>query len=481
MSTARKLPDNVSSLLGKYEVRAQRYCLRETNLPIELMLEGSKYQIVNISESGCCFETDKDLEDGSIYQDVSISFNESDSIYKGRAEIVWKVESGSKFKYGLALASEHLDEGILRALEEIFSLKTEINNNLDGYLGLPDDFLSLVYELRTYLTNVKENVDELEERIHSAANSVKKSYLKAAEMVLGNDVVPKIRDYSIRLHAIDKKLTDENQRTLAKEVFRRELHDFFKSGSFINRAWQKPRGYAGDYVMMNQIYENTFEGQTLFAKLIHKWGVNETSSLSVRYRKDYLIDKIKHAKSITGPVIVGSVACGPAREICDFLEQIQPEKSSNYTFVLMDQDKEALLSAKRRLNNIKFKRGVISEIILLPISVKSILEGSAVANELKGIKFNLLYTAGLYDYLTQPVAKFLTKELYSWVDIKGELIVGNFHPDNPTHTISEYAADWSLIHRNEDDMYDLVDGLKYSSKKVQVDEVGIDLFLEVNR
>jgi hypothetical protein len=106
------------------------------------------------------------------------------------------------------------------------------------------------------------------------------------------------------------------------------------------------------------------------------------------------------------------------------------------------------------------------------------LEGAEEAQILEHFNFDMMYSAGLYDYLYQPVAQVLTQILCKSVK-EGLVIIGNFHPSNPTKTISELVADWRLIHRTEADMMDLVPDSSVKSKVLHKDDLGIDLFLEI--
>lgn len=79
-------------------------------------------------------------------------------------------------------------------------------------------------------------------------------------------------------------------------------------------------------------------------------------------------------------------------------------------------------------------------------------------------KFDLIYSAGLYDYLRYGGAKKLTKNLFDLLNPAGTLIVGNFSPANPLDLRfpMEYLYDWMLIYRDESEMYRLADSVPES-------------------
>jgi chemotaxis methyl-accepting protein methylase len=233
---------------------------------------------------------------------------------------------------------------------------------------------------------------------------------------------------------------------------------------------------------MNQIYRNSYEGTSLYSKIIHKYATDETSSRSVRHRKEYLINKFKEiGLEKKSHISICSVACGPGKEIIDFVKTCSVEDLSRFNFVLMDQDLEALMNVKRNLQRVMLSRGVEINFSLLQISVRDFLEESLALRPLEKKQFEMVYSAGLYDYLSQPLAKTLTNELIKLVRKDGQLVIGNFHPANPTKAISEFLADWSLIHRDEKAMIDLVPELHQSDVSLNKDEEGIELFLNIKK
>ena len=329
---------------------------------------------------------------------------------------------------------------------------------------------------------LKDKCEAFEKVNYIQSLEAKNASLQIALKVFGEPAIEQIKKYAHTLDAALKNIENKNTRKVYGDYFRKHLGDYFVDASFTGRAFFKPRGYAGDYEMMNQIYRNVAEGQTLFEKIIHLYGINEASSVSVRLRKEYLKRKLKNllkqSVSTGQKMTVGTLACGPAREILEFLSEENPEHLKNLTFVLMDQDHHALLNSRRNILKVVTQRELTCEVYFLPLSVKQILDDSEESEVLKAANFDLLYTAGLYDYLTQPVAKNLTTKISKSVVTGGELIIGNFHPDNPTKTISDLVADWRLIHRNKEQMADLISAADFKKSEFYLDEIGIDLFIE---
>lgn len=458
-------------------VRSKRYGEISNRLQLDFEIGQFRFKVLNISESGAAIVGPSGLSKDEIHSFRCVSG--SHQLENGTCRLAWSRPADDGLTmYGVAFASGHLREGFIEALDHFANLGAQVEESVSLHARLDEEFVILTQRVKAYLTTTKKYVDELEERISIYSLGAKEAYDRAMELQFEPVFVDRLKSFGRDLDKYLCKVTDKALRKICVDYFRNEVGQFYTASAFIGRANRKPQGYAGDYEMMNQIYRNSFEGGSLFSKLMHKYGINEHSSLSVRYRKNYLIDKITTLSAPKEQFFVGSLACGPAREVVDFLKQVDPAVSSKYTFVLMDQDMDALLNAKRNISDVILARGLKCETIFAPLSVRSVLEQTEESQFLQNVKFDFLYTAGLYDYLTQPVAKALSMTLFESVKPGGMFIIGNFHPDNPTKTISELVADWRLIHRSDDQMLDLVPDHMAASKKLHYDDQKIDLFLE---
>jgi extracellular factor (EF) 3-hydroxypalmitic acid methyl ester biosynthesis protein len=86
---------------------------------------------------------------------------------------------------------------------------------------------------------------------------------------------------------------------------------------------------------------------------------------------------------------------------------------------------------------------------------------------------------GLFDYLTMPVARAVLARLYDLLEPGGVLLVGNFHPSNPSRVYMEYWGDWKLLYRNEESMLELAQDLPGASASIGFDETRCQMFLRV--
>jgi hypothetical protein len=234
------------------------------------------------------------------------------------------------------------------------------------------------------------------------------------------------------------------------------------------RAFEKPRGYAGDAELLDLIYGlRPVPAETSsIGAAIYGFAVQAPPAMAVRVRRNILADKIDQvAEQIENPRIL-AVACGHLREA---------QKSAAVAagrvgeFFALDQDKTSLETVDCE----QTPRGIT------PVygSVKSILKGEMVFGEL-----DLVYSTGLYDYLPQPVAIDLTSRLFGMLSPGGRLILANLLPDFAGLGYMETFMGWPMIYRNDAEMADVASGLpveQVAGQQVYRDSHEHVVFLEV--
>ena len=293
------------------------------------------------------------------------------------------------------------------------------------------------------------------------------------------------------LHA-QSKLLDEQSIQLAHGYASSALMPILIACPLHRRAYEKPLGYAGDYRMMELYFARDLVGETLFGRFLHTIAQGYSLGRAVIAREALMRDAVRAAAASPGlgPVRVLSVAAGPALELRRFLREGAPLGRS-LQLVLLDQDEGALEIAYRRLQRILVEglRGEASgpsvTVECLHFSVKQLLTPRTLeeVEVFEGVLANLdlIYTAGLYDYLPEPVAKRLTRLLYSRLRPGGRLLMGNLMETPDSTWIMEYVLGWHLLYRTEESMLRLAEGLSPAPERVAVvhDATGRSLFLDV--
>jgi extracellular factor (EF) 3-hydroxypalmitic acid methyl ester biosynthesis protein len=301
---------------------------------------------------------------------------------------------------------------------------------------------------------------------------------------LAPSVLASIDTLRERLLEVAARVAPEHRPAHAS-IIRRQLHPLFLCAPFAFRTYQKPLGYAGDYEMMNMIHRNTFEGETLFAKLVHYWLVNQYPAISVRNRIAHMQAKlvqetVRRVQQKKAARIL-NVGCGPAREVQQFISDYPFADQAEFT--LIDFDSETLNYVNRALHEAKNKHDRKTAIELVQMSVTKLLKGSAGrAYPVLAKQFDLIYCGGLFDYFPDETCKQFVEMFYRQLAPGGLVVVANMDDRVPFKHMQEYLLDWHLIYRDNQRMAALVpDNAQPSDWKVIAEQVAVNLFLEVRK
>ena len=215
-----------------------------------------------------------------------------------------------------------------------------------------------------------------------------------------------------------------------------ELFAIAHQDPYSHRAFNKPRGYAGDAVMMDYVYAGVAaEGTTDLGKAVFTGTTRGSMGLSVLFRRQLLTACINEVASSRCDFKILSVASGHCREIEGSL-LANPALAKAGRLVAFDQDEESCETVKR--DYVQYPVDVVCA------SVRRLLAGGDSALG----KFDLIYSAGLFDYLTDPVAEKLVSALVAMLKPGGKLLVGNFAPSSCGRGYMELFLDWKLIYRD---------------------------------
>lgn len=204
---------------------------------------------------------------------------------------------------------------------------------------------------------------------------------------------------------------------------------------YARRAMEKPRGYAGDAVMLDYIYRPQPISASVVGLAMHRATTGLSSAKSILWRRDYLAKQITSAMERVSPTQILAVASGHMREL-DFIPLLQKREALEITAV--DLDQMALKECMQSYPGIDIR----------PIHSSAVTIRRAKLPE----TFHLVYCAGLFDYLNEATSEFLLAQLYRQILPSGLLCVSNFTPQNHGRGFMEGFMDWSLILRNEQDL-----------------------------
>jgi extracellular factor (EF) 3-hydroxypalmitic acid methyl ester biosynthesis protein len=296
------------------------------------------------------------------------------------------------------------------------------------------------------------------ERFHSALAAAPVS---ARPPVLRGHLQEAIEDIREEFAALAEGLDSETY-TRRKALCAELLHPLLAESPFLRRALEKPLGYAGDFEMMNMLYRDPWEGETPLGRALNVCFTNESAAIANKNRIAYL-DKLIREKAGNASLRIASIGCGPAKEI-EVLLADAPEFAPRLNVSLVDQEELALDQCARTIPTARRCKAGLRELL------HDDWPGP-------GECFDLIYSAGMFDYLGDGLFVAVTRKLFQVLAPGGELVIGNVAAHNPSRWIMEYFADWCLIHRTPTELVELGARSSGTQPWVDAEPSGINLFL----
>jgi extracellular factor (EF) 3-hydroxypalmitic acid methyl ester biosynthesis protein len=397
--------------------------------------------------------------------------------YEGSVVVRRVSEAGEDLVLGVELQPGVLDLGDIYRRAERHTFAERLHAVDRDLLSneIPGELKAWVADARTYLETAKQFLDGEERALAVLDLHTRQERLAQYLDESGPLILARMEAASQELGRIVGPLPAERH-PACRAFVRKHLLPLLIESPLLRRTYEKPLGYAGDYEMMNMLYRSHGEGPSLFAKALNVYGARTPAAQANINRVAYLGSLIRAAVSTSGArrVRVASVGCGPAREIQALLEQ-SPELGPRLDVSLIDQENHAITYCERTLGPLAAQTD--ARLHLIRESVRRLLMTRQLSTTLG--RCDLIYSAGLFDYLSLRSFQALLGALYDALSRGGLLAVGNIASHNPTKWFMEYCLDWFLIHRSRDELLALGAQLEPSPARLWVDSepLGVNLFL----
>lgn len=235
------------------------------------------------------------------------------------------------------------------------------------------------------------------------------------------------------LHELKARLSVDEWRAIIAGPDAAALRSIAHECPYSRRGFAKPRGYAGDAVLLDYIYgsapvpdETTPRGRAILA-----WMRRESTGFSsVRWRRDHFAGRLDAlAARVTRPR-VAVIAGGHFREG----QRSQAVRAGAFGALhVLDQDPLSLdvVAAEQAQDGVT----------PVPASVRDLVTGKCSIDGM-----DMIYAAGLYDYLADRLAARLTAQLFSALRPGGSLVVANFTRMMEDGWMEAFM-DWWLLYR----------------------------------
>jgi SAM-dependent methyltransferase len=315
---------------------------------------------------------------------------------------------------------------------------------------------------------------------------MKKISKNLSSEIMEDQVHRKFEEFSSFLKTISKKNLSEYKEkffeqidiiseTINQSPNRKELEEeFFQICSGIDkslmhkRTREKPLGYAGDFQLIDWIYtqKTTTNGKgKLFDLLFHSY----EAAQSVRNRKEYFKNKcLSLANNKKKQINILNLGCGSCRDVLETFQE--STNGCKLFFHCIDHEPKAITSAKKLLSHNKAHDNVL-------------LETTNVFHIHTDKKYDLIWSAGLFDYLEDRVVVLLLKKMWRYLKEGGKIIFGNFSQNNPTRNGMELVGKWYLIHRSAEELIRLCTEAKIPFREIEIESEpnGINLFCNITK
>jgi 3-oxoacyl-[acyl-carrier-protein] synthase III len=228
-------------------------------------------------------------------------------------------------------------------------------------------------------------------------------------------------------------------------------------------AYRKPRGYAGDFEIIDKMYRQETSADPALAAW-DRYYHRHAAATAVRNRKALFLEELRALRARRGAEAhVLDLASGPCRDLHEFFGETQARD----LFVdCVESDFDAIAFALR------LNAAFAAQLRFVPGSVFRFQPSR---------RYDLVWSAGLFDYLDDAGFVRLLRRCLEWAAADGQVVVGNFSPCNPTRAYMELVTDWRLHHRSSDDLLDLAcrAGALRDQCAVEAEEQGVNLFLRI--
>ncbi len=458
--------------ISQLTVRQDRH---QINGEMEVQIEEyGKLKVLNYSLFGLAVSCPSKVGMETVFQNVKLSL-----LGEPIADLALIVRrctpmANGAFELGLESISETMPLDKVRTIKEIIDLSQSHISKAERYARLPETFRLKVLETASTLKQYQGIARSFESRVYPSRVEKENTETLVIDR-LGLEIFEVIRQANWNLQKIMVH-QDADMLKLGFQYFRDELGDFIFQSPFTKRSFEKPRGYAGDFEMMRQIYANDSFSTTLFGCCVENAVQRHQEPNAVRNRSGFLAEKIiSELKSTDRPLNFLSVASGPAEELKKVLAEVDATTLDRATFWLLDQDEDALKYAQRNIKTAALAANKPINIKLLNLGIKQVLVNGLPAKE-----FDLIYSAGLFDYFTDPVATRAAKALADGLNPGGQLVIGNFNIGSPNWFGMLTLFDWHLILRSEQDLLRLYD-VPGCSARVESEPENVNLFCSVKK
>lgn len=407
-------------------------------------------------------------------------------VYRGRATVARLINTGIMQLCEVTLVEGWLDVDLFSPIAHPERLREEFEGFLQNWRRLQSispEFKVAVADFETLLTELRRWLDQVELGVRSESHGSTDEMERRVLMALESRIVDEANEWFGRFDDVADRV-EEELRPAHRAYARRQIHPLVMCSPFVYRTYMKPLGYAGDYDMVNMILGEPHQGATLFAKLVNSLFLQNPPAQAHRNRIEHLLKRlVEETRRLAAQgrrVRIFNLGCGPAREVQLFLAN--EELSNHADLVLADFNRETLDFARNTLEELRVRHRRSTRIEYVERSVHQMLKDSLRGSgDAGGAKYDFVYCAGLFDYVSDRVCRRLTNLFHEMTGPEGLVLVTNVDASRPFRHSMEYLLEWHLIFRDRTQMNSLIPDQACVESDVLADPLQVNLYLEMRK
>ncbi|MEW6306591.1 MAG: class I SAM-dependent methyltransferase [Verrucomicrobiota bacterium] len=406
-------------------------------------------------------------------------------VYSGRAVVSNLVNAGIMLVCEATLDEAWLDVDFFSPINQPTRLRDEFADFLKEWEKIQrvtPDFKVVVADMQTLLMDLRRWLEQVELGVRSSPSGNRLQAEREVLQELRQPIVPTINGLFERFESIAGAI-EEDLQPVHRTYLKRQIHPLVLCAPFAHRTFHKPLGYAGDYEMVNMILRDPHEGASLFAKMLNTWFLAQPPAQAHRNRIDYLTERlVEETRRVArkGKVThVLNLGCGPAKEVQNFL--IQHDLCERAHLTLLDFNDETLAHTTKILEDVRMRYHRFTPIQMVKKSVHQILKEGLKLDGAER-KYDYIYCAGLFDYLSDRICKRLMTTFYEALAPDGMLVATNVDAANPIRNMMEYVLEWHLVYRNRQQLAAICpEQVNLDNAVVKSDVTGVNIFVEIRK
>ncbi|MGB7767262.1 MAG: class I SAM-dependent methyltransferase, partial [Verrucomicrobiia bacterium] len=409
------------------------------------------------------------------------------TVYSGRAVVRNVVNAGATMVCAATLDETHwTDLNLVLALQQDGQIEREFKSFLMGWqksYRVSPEFKIAVANMQTFFQNMQLWLERVELGIHAVPTDEQSQMEHQIAHQLAPEVVPAINNLFEKFEEASKHI--EEDLIPAHHAFgKRQLHPFLLCSPFVWRTLTKPLGYAGDYEMVNMMLRDPLEGGSLFGKMINAYALQLPPIVAHRnrlgYLREHLVKETLRMMARGGTARIFNLGCGPAQEVQRFLTEDVASNRAHFT--LADFNEETLKYTGKVLADLKHRYLRRTTVLMKKQNVTQLLKlADRPVHYSPNDLYDLVYCAGVFDYLPDPVCQKLMDVFYNMLAPDGLLITTNVDKHPARHEM-ECFLEWNLIYRNANQLQAIAPHKAVPENAlVRCDATGVNLFLEVRK